>query len=583
MFRLKILPIIILSIFVFFSSFFLGFGGDDYYGLLDYLRTLEDHKFVNPEFFFWQYGPQDTLFGLIYKVFGLNPTPFFMISFILRMLAVISFYPLFKIFTKDRTAISLSLLFFAITFAGIETTGWGFNMMAYIAIALLNLFFYFFIVSRQTEKLFSFLFSLILFFLAIILSPTRMTGLFIWVPLMEIVLFVTGGVNMKSFFVSVLRFCAFIGIFLFILTIGNSLSNGTNFKERFANLFLISATADTSQSISKHWIEGNYKVFLHPVQQIGSIVFPISNIHIYESLFTNLPSLITKGFMIFIVILGLLLYSSFKKWKPWYILGFSIGFVFTVTLGIIGQRGREVFPLGISVIWFMIGGYILITYIIYISILTFQKDKKSILGFLSLFWLLSSIFIFWNRFPESVHITSHRYLIIPVVGITCFFALLMSLVKKLNWLMTILGLLLIFFHGRETILYFKNLRSARNKIINTNVRNSLPKITELSSQSNIDHPLVFYFTSNNKAILYHNILFGFPTMAAINEGLMYFPRVVYTDDWREITSAYSTGESLKRFSWPIEPVPIQNIFSYNLDTDRLIDTTNETRQKLLQK
>ncbi len=56
--------------------------------------------------------------------------------------------------------------------------------------------------------------------------------------------------------------------------------------------------------------------------------------------------------------------------------------------------------------------------------------------------------------------------------------------------------------------------------------------------------------------------------------------IAYTDTWNEVTYAYKNGSSLKRFSIPVKKVAITDIYSFKLEGDHLINTTNETREKL---
>jgi hypothetical protein len=574
MFLSVFIPILFIALFVFRYSFGLGFGGDDYFGLLDYLRHLENNQLVNWHFFFWQYGPQDTLFGFLYRIFGLNPTPFFIFSFVLRMLAAASFYPIIQLFTKRNSAIFLSILFFAVTFSGIETTGWGFNMMAYLAIAFLNTFLYTYIQSIKTRKKVLYILSAILFFITIVLSPTRMTGLIFLVLGIETYLFMFQERTSKTIRNALMRIALCTFAFFFILFLGNSLSDGNTFSERFHNLITLK-TADTSTAVSTHLARGDYAILLHPIEQVGSLVFPSADITKYEGIFTN-PVRYILFFTIFFLLLSTLLFKFSIPAKNSYRIHCICIVLSSILTYIFLLNKQAIFPVGIGALWFLIGNFVISSAIC----LYLANKKQRFFIALSLLWMSSSIFVFWDRFPELVHPIDHRYLISPVVGITFLLASFLASIKRKSGLIVFLCIIFIFSHAKGTYNYLHELARYRNKQINTNVRNSLPNITELSQHTKPDNPLVFYFVSDNPKALYHNVLFGFPTMVAIHEGIMSYPNLVYTDNWAEIVSAYKTGESLKRFSFPEKPTPIENIFSYKLETDHLVDTTHETRDIL---
>lgn len=568
MFLSVFLPVLLASLVVFRKSFLLGFGGDDYLSLLDFFKGTGHQSLFNLKFFLWQYGPQDTIFAWIYKLFGINPTPFFLISFLMRMVAAASFYPLIYSLTKSKSASFISMLFFALSLAGIETTSWSFNMFVYLVIALLNIFFkkYLQHIKKPTNKG-KLLFPLFIFSL-VVLAPTRLTGLIFFIPLIELFLIIKNQ-NANQLRISILRIALAALTILFILLIGNSIAPGENFSERFSNLvFNHTATETYTDNI------GNY---LHPIQQITTILIPVQDISPFEVIYDKPISktvLYLLTFTISFLYLNLVFDNKFKIR-----LSLLVGLVWTLFSLAMLDSNRLVFATGASYVFTLIGGYLVI---LFINLYLAAREYLRIPLALGALWIVASIALFWNRFPGGVYLSDHRYLIVPLVGVCIIVGLSYNIVseqKKLYYLIPIL--LLIFLQAKGTYRYLSNLSNDRSKKISQSVIADFPEISTLSESAKAGHPLVFYFTSNNPQILYHNVMFGFPAIIAITQQMNSFPNLVYTDDWKEIVSDYKTGEGLSRFNYDKSPVPVENIFSYHLDSNRLIETTKTTRDNLL--
>ena len=59
--------------------------------------------------------------------------------------------------------------------------------------------------------------------------------------------------------------------------------------------------------------------------------------------------------------------------------------------------------------------------------------------------------------------------------------------------------------------------------------------------------------------------------------------VAYTENWIEVVNSYLDGSGLTRFGTiNIEPVKLENIYSFKLEYGILHNTTESTRQKLIE-
>lgn len=200
--------------------------------------------------------------GLVYKLFGFNSSPFHITSYLFRLLASFSLYPIALELTKKRLSASVAVLFFSVTAVGLETTGWVFNMSSYIAIIFLNIFFYFYMKSRRNLKPLPLILTGGFFAAAFLMLPIRMHGLIVFVLAMELFWLFQKTITFKQFLI---RSALFIVIFLIIIL-------------RLAQSPIAPAFSVSEEIISnftKLIAEGNFSFLLNPVKTIGSIFIPL--------------------------------------------------------------------------------------------------------------------------------------------------------------------------------------------------------------------------------------------------------------------------------------------------------------------
>ncbi len=574
--------ILIAHLLILRPTFHIGLSGDDYLAINDYLFALAQDPgahLISWKFLLSPYGMADTIVGILYQSIGLKSVYFYLLSFVLRTLAVFSFYPLLNYFTKNKLAIFISMLFFALTTAGLETSNWAFNMASYISIFFLNLFITTYFKSKElTSTKFLFL-SFLLFFLTIVTQPIRMTGLPIFLVLIEIFWLI-----FHHKFTDI-RWSLFqlIGIsltFILILSIGNSIGNGHNLFERINSTWgntLNGGTATPSKLISS----GQYQIIINPIIQIGSVLLPDSMIpHALELVHPEYSDLnILKIWVVALLISWLLKKCVSKLDNKFLILTAFLTFIWIIAVKILlATLGLGSYQNVAGVHWSLIGGFTLI--MLLEVIFYYRNEKAGIALFTSFSWLFCSFLLAWMRFPLTVQITTQRYLIVTAVAIAILFGTTVSLgeTRKKQLILSSVICALILIQGIASFNYLMDLRYNRDTAIATKIHRSFPKISQLKTHNS---PLVFYFEGSDYKILYQNILFGFPAFVAIEQHLKFDPTLVYTDNWLEIVSAYQNGQSIARFNNPVKPVPIENIYSYRInDQNELVDTTDQTRIKL---
>ncbi|MBI2599798.1 hypothetical protein HYW43_02650 [Candidatus Daviesbacteria bacterium] len=264
--------IFLISLFTFYPSFSLGLFGDDWLELWMYMHYFGPQAtpgITNPfSYFLSGYGPYGTTMALIYKFFGQNHSVYYLFSYIFRLSAAFAIWPLVNYLTGSKLAAFYGSLFLSITFIGLQTTDWTFNLTSYLAIANLSLFLYFFIKSRQEVNRKLFIYSAICFYLAHIFAPIRMTGLFPFTIILEIFLYFKS----KNIKLTFLRLSVIFVIFIIITTTGsNSRTNTT--KILGGGLTSIRNGISTSVSLIE---QNKFKFLLNPIIMIGEMIIPDS-------------------------------------------------------------------------------------------------------------------------------------------------------------------------------------------------------------------------------------------------------------------------------------------------------------------
>ncbi|MBU1031644.1 hypothetical protein KKE03_01830 [Patescibacteria group bacterium] len=229
-----------------------------------------------------------------------------------------------------------------------------------------------------------------------------------------------------------------------------------------------------------------------------------------------------------------------------------------------------------------IGTLIIIFWIL--LIILHRKSKIFDALIISLVWTFFSFLIPWMR-PEyltSILLTDNRYLILPAIGISLLFASLISLKidkRVKNILFTLLALLLVL-NIYSTKSYFNNLENIRSQQLYDKIWSQLPEFKNIGKT---EGPLVFYFTGERGDIIHNVLVFGLPSKLQLIHNISDFKTVVTMGSFEELISAVKDGKSLTRFSVLPKPLPVENIYSFNLEgTDRLVNTSEITRRNIMQ-
>lgn len=587
---LFVLPIILLALLVLWPSFNLHLTGDDYLGLWRYHYYLDGYTTIphdwmgvktnwnNINYFLTDYGPQDTFTVIIHQLFGFQPQYYYLFSFLLRILAACSFFPLVYLLTKNKIAAYCTSLFFAVTTSGLQTTDWSFNMPSYLAIACMNTFFFVYIKSKLEKSKLFFILSLLLLYISVIAQPIRMTFLPLCATLLEIYFFIRNKKSIRSTFGSLFTIILFIGILLFIyLTgfVGNSIGAGETFYYR-THIGWKVLTSNLSY-LSPFLSHGQTQVLAYPFGMLGSLIFPTNIIPANYEILTPFKAIVKLLLPLFILFV-LLCIAFWKKKHFWNVpvvfLPIFLGLLWSIFIYI----AFSTILVKSQFITMLLGGYAIIL-LISVFIRRFKDKNIShglILGILVAFL---SFMAAWVRNPTFMYDSAGRYLILPAAGFTLLLGILLGSVRSYKNKLITAGLfvVLMILQMYTTFTYIYHLSTVRPIQMTENIRKSIPYEAGFNNQN---RPLVYYFQPSSSEILHHSLMFGFPVIMGFQYHFFNVWHFVYTDNWQEVVDAYQNGSSLKRFGVPIKKVPLSDIYSFQLDGDHLINTTDQTREQL---
>jgi hypothetical protein len=580
-FLLFILPIVVLGLLVLWPSFKLDLTGDDYLGLWRYHFYLDGRhggNWNNLNYFLTDYGPQDTITAIIHSFVGFQARYYYIVSFIFRMLAAFSFFPLIKYLTKNSKAAYLSSLFFAITTTGLEATDWSFNMPSYLAIALLNIFLltYLKLRNKYSHKL---LIPLaLLFYLAIIIQPIRMTFLPEFMIVLELYTMI---IHRTVTFTkrSLLRIGLYIGIFIYIYItgyIGNVSGAGETFTLRLNGGWI--KVLGGFSSLVPHLLKGEFSLFAYPIAQFGNIIFPSLIIPPGLEAVNPMKAILKVFIPSCFIFSGLILLYKSKK-------SLTIGSIAATVLWCIYIFFSFIFNKQTlfnrnQVIAILVGGFMTI-YCAFLF-LRYAKNADYKFGiFLSIVLIFLSFSTYWLKYPLTIFESTGRYMIVPAAGLTILLGVLLGFANKTRERLAIYCIftLLFFINLHSSYSFLYHISTVREISLTEKIRNSIPNIKNFN---NPDVPLVFYFEPKDSEILHHSIIFGFPVIMGDKYHFVNVWHFAYTDQWNEVVSAAKDGSSLKRFGIPVKKVTLDNIYSFKLKGDDLINTTAQTRNTLKQ-
>lgn len=571
--------IIILSLLVFYPSFKLALFGDDWLAFWRYnyhLGPKSSGEFNYLTYYLTPYGAQDIIMGLLNKVYGFNSTLYYLTSYILRVIAAFSLFPLVFYLIKNKISAFFAVAFFSVTVVGLDTTNWVFNMPSYTTIALFNLCLYFFIKAREDNKPISLTLSGIFYYFAYITTPIRMHGSLPFIFLLES-FWIFQNRNFKTLKKSIIRMAVFIIIFLIIRYTGHSQGPPQEATERF-NLGIQAMSASLGQ--------GRFDFLFYPIVMFGSMLIPdfigpngqINALRQLLPLF--IATLLTFSLFVFFIMKNTNRFGSKLFAYILFSLGLWSGLVVLIYKGNLNffNSTNQIFSL-------LLGGYTLIL-VSFLIIKFFREKYISQALLLGASWSILSFFFAWWWVPLSIFPTTYRYLIVSAMGVAIMFATIVSLAKTRQKQISLFALLslLVIVHIIATRIYTNYLQDSHGQQIDKKIWSSIHYVPEIGKSR---EPIIFYFEGDetNSAILHDVITFGFPPHMALLYNLRAedggFP--VPMSNFKEVVSAVVDGKPMPAYGYKVKPVDIDRIYAFHLQgKDNLINITDQFREELVQ-
>ena len=571
---LSFLIIFVISCLALYPSFHIGLYGDDWLAIFRYVVHVSPPSKEGWNLFTYYltpYGSQDIIMGLLYRAFGTNAFYYEITAYIFRLLAAFSLCPLVFYLTRSKLATFFAMLFFSVTTIGFDSTGWLLTMPTYLTIALFNIFLFFYIQSR--EKVVKYLFlSGLFFYLAYITASARMIGVPLFVLSLEI-FWLFQNHTFSTLKKSLLRIAFIFAILIIIGKTGYSLGNSSDWFNRLNSGLSI---------IQKLLAQGQTDFLLYPIVTIGGMFIPNFS---FPSIQINtkkemLSSVVLPALTLFIFFISIIKANTTKLKREDIYRSLIAAAIWILVVLIIRKLNLVNFSSSNLILMAVAGGLAIIIWILLIY--KYHNQKNILIGlFISLSWTVFSFFLPWLWNPASYIDTTHRYLTTSAVGISIFFAIIISLggkTKSQLYLALLLAPILIL-HIASTRVYINKLLASHSQQTVDKIWSAMPYIPAVGKE-----PLIFYFEKedDNSSILGDAVMFGFSFHIALLYNLAEKDKIpIPMTDWSEVSSAVKDGQSFKAYGYPLKPIQIDRIFAFRLQgKDSLINITDLIRQRL---
>lgn len=459
------------------------------------------------------YGLQHISFGKLYEMFGYNPSIFYSFSIILRSFAAISISLFVYYFTSNKWGALLSGILFSVSYIGFETTEVANNSNSYLAIILMLIFIKIFVTNFEKHNLSVYIIGSMLYLALILAAPIRVYMFPLWIlSLWFSMLFQTKN-DRKIVYLFI--WPVLIGLLTLILvrlgTFGETSSVSNSFLNSFKNSFVI---------IFNSLINGEQKYIRFFATGISNIIIPDSVI------------------------------GHFKKLQyPEFYLG-----AFYITLS----------------------GYYVLRGILSKSRTQLQTLIIAFLAWIPLFFLVAWL-VWLGR--EPIIVSYRRYLTIPFSGFCVTVGLVFALLKnkKLQTItFSVLILMLICVHYFALSDYINLISKYRNNKLEKLLLNELKtNVTNLPTGVSL-----FYFDDQeHHEDMYNTFYLGFSTKLAVLYDIDISTTGTrpphYTNSLTEIREAVQTGDPLVKHGFEATPLPMENIFAFRIEGNKLINIKND--------
>lgn len=403
--------------------------------------------------------------GILNFLFGLNFAYYIKFNILLKILATLSLYPLILLISKSKLMAFLGTLIFAFSAASAGSLTYYVTGIEYLGLFFMNLFLTAYYYSVKYINPLSSVLAGFFLLLTLLITPIRTF------PIVGIICFVEFLIllRFKDIFSygNLIRIACYLFPLIFLLIL--------NFKYIFGG---DTYSLDRSGEFQTRIANGNWYLLLNPISGVGYSVLPFTYYNLFGAI--NLSGLqnyfsysLLGPFIIYAFIVLLLSFFLSKKPIFFFIITMITATVLTVITFILGTHHfsipKKLVPgYNPSIFYFSQSAAVVTNLVVALSLSsglewwqTNRKNKFLLLIFISPFFALFFSISQW-LFTKDNYMhqeTVSRYLAIPQIGISIFFAGLLTLIynktpKRLNFFAFLaIGVffLLIFFIGKNEV------------------------------------------------------------------------------------------------------------------------------------
>src|SRR3989344_333848 len=374
--------ILLISLFTLYPSFSLALFGDDWLVIHRYVTdvgSLSEGLSKHMREYLTAYGPTQVLMGILAQFSDYNATLYYVTSYVLRLFAAFSLFPIVFYLTRNKLSAFFAVLFFSVTTTGFDTTNWVFNMTSYLGIGFVSLFLYLYIKSKEENKIKLLIPGVILLYLAYVTVPIRMHAT---VPLL-ILLEIYWNYREKNFLFTkktLLRLSAAIAIIVFIRLTGSSFGQPTEAVDRLN---------EGINTIKLFISQGRYDFLFFPIISFGSIFIPDAILPFngqISSVSGLILNIVLPIALFFVITSKFLINLTGGSKKSFFRLLISFMVVWTIIAAVVYKGNHSYFSSALYYSLLLIGGYIFIIGLLFIF-KNCHKESTVTLLLLSLSWI----------------------------------------------------------------------------------------------------------------------------------------------------------------------------------------------------
>lgn len=537
------------------------------------------------------YGPSKNIIIFERSLFDLNPTPYYALLLISKVIAAICIYFMVIGITNNSLAGMISSAMFSVIYTGIDTSSWALYMNAFWGISLLSFFVYFFYRSREPKDslkkrgtLYSI--SIIFYALSIIMIPVRMHGIF--VVILGDLLWVFRNRCWRNVAIAFSRAVPLFLVVYFLRKIGV-----------FHSIGAVEGLFNTGFQVAKDYLkQGDYDFLFYPISIYGNIIFPDQlMIKIWTAI--NKTAVWDYNYNVWLLLSGTYIFFGlsiqfcglFSKREKRFIplIPLSIGAIYTTLLLVAcywtKQDGSKIISHFQYAETSLIGGLFIIGGVYWFIYNRKSEPKMYDAILFSLFWIIAFYFFTYLINPHKLIPSSHRYLTFSGIGFCIFIGCSTTILFKnilkstksdslhlyFKFVPLILILIIVCLNIYQSNSYLKKELKYRGFENTSKVWNSI-----ISHVKELDDFSLFYFTYDDP-VLYHEVLiYGFPARMSFLCGIEKQVKWPYwTDNLDVATAIIEKGEFQQPYGGPPQKIDFNHFYSFDIKNFEVTDTRAE--------